>query len=76
MGKGEYFLRVSAEKAWPWKGKEPILSSLTMVLTERCNANCIHCCVNLPENDTEAQKKELSTGALKEIMAEAAAHSL
>jgi MoaA/NifB/PqqE/SkfB family radical SAM enzyme len=73
MGKGPYFLRVSVEKNWPWKAKKPLLNNLKVLLTERCNMNCIHCCVNHPANDMEAQKKELSTEAVKDILAEAAA---
>jgi len=43
-----------------------------MELTERCNNNCIHCCINRPENDMAALKRELSTADLKEILQEAA----
>lgn len=41
-------------------------------LTERCNNDCIHCCINLPKNDFLAKKKELSTCELKSLLEEAA----
>jgi radical SAM protein with 4Fe4S-binding SPASM domain len=43
-----------------------------MELTERCNNNCIHCTINLPAHDLSAEKKELSTQELKDILEEAA----
>jgi radical SAM protein with 4Fe4S-binding SPASM domain len=30
-------------------------------VTARCNLSCVHCYINLPINDAEAQKKELSS---------------
>ena len=67
-----YLLRVSSQKSSFWKTFRPLLSHLDMELTERCNNNCIHCCINLPANDPVAKKKELSTEAIKEILNEAA----
>ena len=55
-----------------WKKGAPLLTSLDMELTERCNNNCIHCSINLPRDDLEAQKKELSTKDVKNILSEAA----
>ncbi len=51
--------------------KNRILSHLDMELTERCNNNCIHCYINLPENDLSAKKRELSTGKIIDILSEA-----
>lgn len=51
----------------------PLLSHLDMELTERCNNNCAHCYINLPENDQTAIKRELSTERVKEILVEAVA---
>lgn len=55
-----------------WKGKGPRLFQLDMELTERCDNDCIHCCINLPENDSQAKKKELSTKQWKDILKQAA----
>ena len=67
-----YLLKVSSRDASFWKNVKPLLGHLDMELTERCNNNCIHCCINLPANDGVAKKKELSTAAVKEILNEAA----
>jgi len=47
------------------------LGEIDIELTERCNNNCIHCCINLPENDRIAQSKEMSTDQVKNILTEA-----
>jgi MoaA/NifB/PqqE/SkfB family radical SAM enzyme len=67
-----YLLRVSSQKASLWKKEKPLLSQLDMELTERCNNSCLHCCINLPADDSEAQRREHSTGAIRGILAEAA----
>ncbi|MBU1006592.1 MAG: radical SAM protein [Candidatus Omnitrophica bacterium] len=51
--------------------KEPYITRLDIELTERCNNNCIHCYINLPDDDLCAKKKELSTDKIKEILKEA-----
>ncbi|NQU17890.1 MAG: radical SAM protein [Candidatus Saganbacteria bacterium] len=43
-----------------------------MQLTERCNNNCIHCCINQPADDLLLKEKELSTKEIKNILQEAA----
>lgn len=48
------------------------LGSLDIELTERCNNNCIHCCINLPVDDHSAKEREMSTGQIKAILQEAA----
>ena len=45
---------------------------LDIELTERCNNNCLHCCINVPADDPVAMKRELSTEAIKELLREAA----
>ncbi len=50
---------------------QPLLGYLTFELTERCNNNCVHCCINLPENDSNAIRNELSTPRIKELLVEA-----
>jgi MoaA/NifB/PqqE/SkfB family radical SAM enzyme len=49
----------------------PLLARMDMELTERCNNNCIHCYINQHEASIRAQKKELSTEKIKEIIDEA-----
>ncbi len=66
-----YIIRKRIDKTSLWKDKKPLLGRLDMELTERCNSNCIHCCINLPADDSEAKKKELTTGQIKNILKEA-----
>jgi radical SAM protein with 4Fe4S-binding SPASM domain len=47
------------------------LGSLDIELTERCNNDCIHCCINLPLNDKKAIENEMSTGRIKDILIQA-----
>lgn len=55
-----------------WHGKRPLLGQLDIEPTERCNNNCIHCCINLPEDDTNAQRREMSTDFIKDVITQAA----
>jgi radical SAM protein with 4Fe4S-binding SPASM domain len=50
----------------------PRLVKLHFELTDRCNNNCTHCYINLPENDLQAARKELSTERIQTILLEAA----
>ncbi|MFQ6066728.1 MAG: radical SAM protein [bacterium] len=52
------------------KGKG-YLSQVSMELTERCNNNCLHCYINLPANDEEAKKNEITFEEIKAIVDEA-----
>ncbi|MDD4899579.1 MAG: radical SAM protein [Candidatus Omnitrophica bacterium] len=54
------------------KGSGPVLGWLDIELTERCNNNCVHCCINLSKDDPAAKKRELSTQRIEEILKEAA----
>ncbi len=55
-----------------WKSRKPAISHLDIELTERCDNDCIHCSINLPEHDARAKKKELSTEQWKIILGQAA----
>jgi len=50
---------------------DPRLTQIDFELTERCNNNCVHCCINLPENDEQARRRELTTGQAKDILTQA-----
>lgn len=50
----------------------PRLGQLDLELTERCNNNCIHCCINLPATDADARQRELTTAQVKDILQQAA----
>ena len=55
-----------------WSGNKAALSQLDIELTERCNNDCLHCCVNLPEHDGDALGREMSTAFVKGVLTEAA----
>jgi len=50
----------------------PRLAQFDIELTERCNNDCIHCCINLPANDMEAKRRELNTEQVRDILGQAA----
>jgi len=54
-----------------WQVEAPALSHLDIELTERCNNACLHCYINLPERDRNAQERELSTDEWKDILRQA-----
>jgi len=54
-----------------WKNKSPLLGQLDIELTERCNNNCIHCCINLPEYD-DARNREMETAFVKDLITQTA----
>jgi len=51
--------------------RKPRLSHLDIELTERCNNACIHCYINLPATDAQADKRELNTDQWKDILRQA-----
>jgi len=55
-----------------WQGKQPLLGQLDIELAERCNNNCIHCCINLPEDDADARNGEMTTDFVKDVITQAA----
>jgi len=71
MKKESYVSIRPVNKSVLFKNAKPVLSKLDIELTERCNNNCVHCCINLPVNDAAAKKKESSTEEIKAILREA-----
>jgi radical SAM protein with 4Fe4S-binding SPASM domain len=73
VSSGGGFVRKVRVGGYPlWKGAGPLLQHLDVELTERCNNDCIHCYINLPEEDDRALAQEQSTEALLAILREAA----
>jgi radical SAM protein with 4Fe4S-binding SPASM domain len=68
-----YTAKVSTSQHRLWKNRAPLLGSLDLELTERCNNDCIHCCINLPADDVRAKQRELATVEVKDILTQAAA---
>lgn len=67
-----YVVTAPASSHRVWKDRAPLIGRLDMELTERCNNNCIHCCINLPEDD-KARLREMSTDEVMRILTEAVA---
>ena len=72
MQSSSYVTKLDINKSSLWKDASLLLGRLDMELTERCNNNCIHCCINLPADDLEAKKQELSADEIKQILKEVA----
>jgi radical SAM protein with 4Fe4S-binding SPASM domain len=68
-----YVEKVSTDQGGLWQERKPMLGQLDVELTERCNNDCIHCCINLPMDDRAAQEREMTTDEVKDVLAEAAA---
>jgi radical SAM protein with 4Fe4S-binding SPASM domain len=66
-------LALSKYKLWDkYKAGGRMLTSFNLEITARCNNNCRHCFINLPADDKEAAKKELSLDEIKCIIDQAA----
>jgi len=50
----------------------PRLGSIDIELTERCDNDCIHCCINRPASDSVARAGELATDQVKDVVRQAA----
>jgi radical SAM protein with 4Fe4S-binding SPASM domain len=56
-----------------WQHAKPLLGRLDIELTERCDNDCVHCCICLPEHDEKAERREMSTAEVQAVLTEAAA---
>ncbi len=72
MAEHDYVVKVDLNNHPLWGDEKPILDHLDIELTERCNNACLHCYINLPENDPLAQSRELTTEEWKGILSQAA----
>ena len=53
---------------------KPVVSRLRQLdieLTERCNNNCVHCCINRPANDAAAERREMTPAQVKDVLRQA-----
>lgn len=57
----------------PLRNWHPLMTSLDIELSERCNNNCLHCCINQPEQNRRCQEMELQTAVWKDLLVQAAA---
>ena len=68
VSESQYAVKKSSNESPLWKENRAPLGRIDMELTERCNNNCIHCCISLPADDKEAQSKELTTAEWKSLL--------
>jgi len=54
-----------------WETQKRVPFSFELETTARCNNNCRHCCINLPADDGEARRQELSFEEIREIIDQA-----
>ena len=64
-------IKLSDFSIWEKLRSQRKLISFDLEITGRCNNNCRHCYINLPADDKEAKKKELSLTEIKKIASEA-----
>ncbi len=67
-----YVEKVANGRGGLWQKHGPLLGRLDIELTERCNNDCIHCCINLPMDDSAAQQREMTADEVKDVLTEAA----
>jgi radical SAM protein with 4Fe4S-binding SPASM domain len=72
MAEQGYVVRRSLAQQRLFQGHQPLLGHLDIELTERCNNACIHCYINLPAHDVQAERRELTAEAWKDILRQAA----
>jgi radical SAM protein with 4Fe4S-binding SPASM domain len=72
MNKEDFVIKKSSRSAGLFSKTPPSLTHLDIELTERCNNACMHCYINLPENDVAAKRCELTTEQWKSILQQAA----
>ncbi|MFH1478496.1 MAG: radical SAM protein [Candidatus Omnitrophota bacterium] len=58
-------------KMWDKMKEGMNIISFNLELTARCNNNCRHCYINLPKNDADAKKKELTISEIEHIATQA-----
>jgi radical SAM protein with 4Fe4S-binding SPASM domain len=72
MVESEYVVKKSSEGQALWAKGQPALHALDIELTERCNNACLHCYINRPANDPEAQARELTAVEWQALLRQAA----
>lgn len=70
--KAEYIQKRSWGSHRLWKAKPPLLTHIDIELTERCDNDCVHCCINLPDNDIRAKEREVDTDRWKDVLTQVA----
>src|SRR5512133_3529177 len=72
MADSTYVVRRPLDRKPLTKKAGPRFEQLDMELTERCNNDCIHCCINRKANDAQAQAREMTTEQIEGLLRQAA----
>lgn len=71
MTASTYFVTREQVRVSPARKTGLHLGQLDLELTERCNSNCVHCCINRPANDAWALSCEMTTAQVNGILRQA-----
>ncbi|MRR16653.1 MAG: radical SAM protein [Deltaproteobacteria bacterium] len=72
MADSTYVVKRRLDRTPLWNKAGPRLGQLDVELTERCNNDCLHCCINLPANDAQALAREMTTEQIEGLLRQAA----
>ncbi len=72
MADSTYVVKRRLDRMPLWKKAGPRFEQLDMELTERCNNDCIHCCINRPANDAQALSREMTTEQIEGFLRQTA----
>ncbi len=72
MNGSTYVVRRAPGQVPLFRESKPRMGRLDIELTERCNNECIHCCINRSANDGRARSQEMSTEQIQDILQQAA----
>lgn len=67
-----YVTNITQHEFSLYKSSGVVLGQIDIELTERCNNNCVHCCINLPGEDAVAEAREMETVFVRELLRQAA----
>ncbi|MEN6464998.1 MAG: radical SAM protein [Syntrophaceae bacterium] len=68
----KYVVKRALGQAPLLKGGRAPIEQIDIELTERCNNNCIHCCINRPAADLSAGAGEMKTEQVRDFLRQAA----
>jgi len=72
MADSTYVVKRRLDRTPLSKKAGPRFEQLDLELTERCNNDCIHCCINRPANDAQAKAREMTTEQIEGFLRQAA----
>jgi len=67
-----YVVKRALGQAPLFKGAGAPIEQIDIELTERCNNNCVHCCINRPAADESARSQEMKTEQVRDLTRQAA----